>query len=153
MNTQENVISLKNCLEHSLMEFNGSVKSSAETPSHFFHAQEHQISGSQLCKARKMLGSGQESYMKDICQGYREMLSQAVMTNQTCNLPTSPTATLPQTFSPAVKSSLHCTQPVELVLDRTHTRKEPLVEVKAKRGSRVGLWRTNFQDTGHKVNQ
>lgn len=100
-----------------------------------------------------MLGSGQESYMKDICQGYREMLSQAVMTNQTCNLPASPRVTLPQTFSPAVKSSLHCTQLAELVLDWTHTRKGSLIEVKVKRYSRVGLWRKNSQDTGRKVNQ
>lgn len=117
MSTQENVISLKNCLEHSLMEIQWSVKGNAETLPHFFHAQESQISGSRLGKARKTLGSGQESYMKDKCQDYREMLSQAVMTNQTCNLPTSPRVTLPQNFSPAVKSSLHCTQLAELVLD------------------------------------
>lgn len=67
-------------------------KSDAEKLPHFFHAQERYKEALGQGGAGKKLGSGLESHMKDVCQStvIVGLLSQAEMTNMTCNLPTFP---------------------------------------------------------------
>lgn len=151
MSTQENVVSLKNCLEHHLMEIQW-FSQKAVQKNCLISSMPRRAKSVALSRQGKSWVQGGKVTWRKYVKVIVEMLSQTAVT-KICNQPTFSRVILPQTCTLVVKSSLHCRELAEPVFYWTHYRKRPLTAVKIKRGSRVGLWRGKSQDTGCKVNQ